>query len=518
MPLFHSSGSSGAKTGLTAVVFASGFKDEFQVARMPRCSFDNSDSDNDFAWYEEQQRQHLSEIPRQATASEGSGSPSKGLEKDPQNGQRDEEEAARVAEQAAAEVAELEALMESVEAASTRNAESNMSEVRCTVRCAEVPANEEAQECPQMSSPVLPLRTPQKRPANEETQETPQKRRRLIGKQGGCPQTETKPRPVRWVNFTHDVDYEKTTFEEFKNWVVKAEKDEGYAKFLKQLKGYGWEVCRNKWVSEHSKDPKGRSLEQKKSERLALRKEFAQKDEALKIEYAKKIKDRKEFLSQKETYGVSIRFGLDINLQASEDDDETDEGRCLCAAFCMLTYFDPKWSLKRDSWGLMDDIARFEELCQKDKYVQRIRDSVAKDVDRLKMELFALKVAYSLELCPKLFEQGKLQIHVTLILKWKQRMRYRSAEPFKLLGIEPQHVQAQQRRKEMKKADTAEPMFYYVQCPKEGMLFNDSNYKPLEDFPVNDKWLNPFLQSKKIRITNAIQELTVGIQSDIESK
>ena len=164
MPLFHSSGSSGAKTGLTAVVFASGFKDEFQVARMPRCSFDNSDSDIDFAWYEEQQRQHLSEIPRQATASEGSSSPSKSLETGPQDRQRDEEEAARIAEQAAAEVAELEALMESVEAASTRNAESNMSEVRCTVRCAEVPANEEAQECPQMNSPILPVRTPEKKP------------------------------------------------------------------------------------------------------------------------------------------------------------------------------------------------------------------------------------------------------------------------------------------------------------------------------------------------------------------
>ena len=70
----------------------------------------------------------------------------------------------------------------------------------------------------------------------------------------------------------------------------------------------------------------------------------------------------------------------------------------------------------------------------------------------------------------------------------------------------------------MKRADTPEPMFYYVQFPKEGMLFNDSNYKPFDDFPVNDKWLNPFLQSKKIRITNAIQELKVGIQSDIESK
>ena len=164
MPLFHSSGSSGAKTGLTAVVFASGFKDEFQVARMPRCSLDNEDSDVDFSWHEEQESQILLERRGQATASQGSGSPSQGLEKGPQNGQRDEEEEARIAEQAAAEVAELEALMESVDALSRRNAESSMSEVRCTVRCAGVPANEEAQECPQMNSPILPVRTPEKKP------------------------------------------------------------------------------------------------------------------------------------------------------------------------------------------------------------------------------------------------------------------------------------------------------------------------------------------------------------------
>ena len=74
------------------------------------------------------------------------------------------------------------------------------------------------------------------------------------------------------------------------------------------------------------------------------------------------------------------------------------------------------------------------------------------------------------------------------------------------------------RKKEMRRADTPEPMFYYVQCPKDGMLFHDSNYKPFEDFPDNDKWLNPFLQNKKIRVANAIQDLAVGIQSDNSRK
>ena len=119
---------------------------------------------------------------------------------------------------------------------------------------------------------------------------------------------------------------------------------------------------------------------------------------------------------------------------------------------------------------------------------------------------FAINWAYSLELCPKLFQQGKLQIHVAVVLRWNGQQKYRNGDKFKLLGVQPQHVKAQMRKKDMKRADTPEPMFYYVQCPKDGMLFHDSNYKPFQDFVVNDKWLTPFLQSQKMRVSKAVQE------------
>ena len=103
-------------------------------------------------------------------------------------------------------------------------------------------------------------------------------------------------------------------------------------------------------------------------------------------------------------------------------------------------------------------------------------------MNRLKTELFAVQWAHSMELCPKLFKQGKLQIHVTVVLKWNLKQSFRTADKFKLLGVLPQHIKAQMRKKDMKRADTCEPMFYYVQCPKDGMLFNDSNYKPFPGF------------------------------------
>ena len=50
-------------------------------------------------------------------------------------------------------------------------------------------------------------------------------------------------------------------------------------------------------------------------------------------------------------------------------------------------------------------------------------------------------------------------------------------------------------------------MFYYVQMPKFGMVLNDSNWRPFEDFQVNDKWLVPFLHAKEIDCERASKDL-----------
>ena len=49
-------------------------------------------------------------------------------------------------------------------------------------------------------------------------------------------------------------------------------------------------------------------------------------------------------------------------------------------------------------------------------------------------------------------------------------------------------------------------MFYYVQMPKVGMVMHESNWKPYRDFQVNDRWLIPFLQAKKISFKDASQD------------
>ena len=172
----------------------------------------------------------------------------------------------------------------------------------------------------------------------------------------------------------------------------------------------------------------------------------------------------------------------------------------------MLTYFDEKWAITRSPWGELDKVERIARLCQKDTYVQRLIQRVHDDVLRLGSETWAQHWAYSLELCPKLFEAGRLQLHVTVVFRWSIQYRERGAEAFKLLDCMPQNVKAQMRNPGQKRADTCEPMLYYVQCPKVGMVFNDGNFKPFEHFQVKDRWLNQFLQSKKMNFDDACQE------------
>ena len=73
-------------------------------------------------------------------------------------------------------------------------------------------------------------------------------------------------------------------------------------------------------------------------------------------------------------------------------------------------------------------------------------------------------------------------------------------------GLKPQHVQDPTSSGRGRRANNPNPMFYYVQMPKVGMVIHESNWRPYKDFQVNDRWLIPFLQAKKITVQSASQD------------
>ena len=314
---------------------------------MPRCSLDCSDDDFDLDFYADQDRDLATskqEIQRQSAASSGkSRSSDESSILNLQSGQ--EEEEARLTKQFMADVAcldELMALAYEEEASPAKNDDGDLKTTPDRKRGRSKEPNNEDAGTPKKL--VLPIRSAEE---GKDNGSTPPPRKRLLRKQtvsSGTPEPQNTPIKVKWVNFHTVTNFEETTFEEFKQWAENKEKEDTKKKTsIKDLSLYGWNCARNRYVSEHMKEKKDVGSEVESQERQKLRHQFSGLTETQKAEYAQKKKDSGELSWKKELYAICLRFGIGINRKETQDDNDV---KFLEAQFCMLTYFDPKWSLK----------------------------------------------------------------------------------------------------------------------------------------------------------------------------
>ena len=49
-------------------------------------------------------------------------------------------------------------------------------------------------------------------------------------------------------------------------------------------------------------------------------------------------------------------------------------------------------------------------------------------------------------------------------------------------------------------SNSPNPLHYYVQMPKQGMLLFKTNFAAFADFKVNPRWITGYLQSKKMTV------------------
>ena len=108
----------------------------------------------------------------------------------------------------------------------------------------------------------------------------------------------------------------------------------------------------------------------------------------------------------------------------------------------------------------LKDLKQFGWNCLRNRYVrskmQKMPDMSSEETRAARVKLrteFAIPTqwAFSVKLCPTLFSQGMLQLHVAVVFRWAQLKKVRSADTFILIGRLPQHVKAQARKAEMKK-------------------------------------------------------------------
>ena len=215
--------------------------------------------------------------------------------------------------------------------------------------------------------------------------------------------------------------------------------------------------------------------------------------------------------TNKEKYAVALAFqyGPKVVFGGGGDEQSTkeDETKWFKAQFGMFTYFSPKWKIQRKPWGSFDNIERFQTLCAEDPYVLKQWEAIDEEIMAKVAWLHVNKWAYSFELCPEQFKEGTLQLHLTVVFLFGRKMGMRTSKWMELTGgLKPQHVKDPSSGGRGRRANSPNPMFYYVQMPKVGMVMHEGNWKPYKDFQVNDRWLIPFLQAKKISLKDASQD------------
>ena len=109
------------------------------------------------------------------------------------------------------------------------------------------------------------------------------------------------------------------------------------------------------------------------------------------------------------------------------------------------------------------------------------------------------KYGAALELCTETFKnQGVLKLHLHICWKWLKQQHIRDPAAFKIDGVVPVHVKQPPRDCMGPEARNTAPMMYYLQMPKIGGVFHDSNENAFIDYSVNPRWITGWLQAKKI--------------------
>ena len=324
---------------------------------------------------------------------------------------------------------------------------------------------------------------------------TPTKRFRITGKK-----TPIKTNAVKKLILKDEYPWDSLTRDAFAAWVHDKDKSKEQHAYLKSLiklaynstRYYFLASCKKKNAS-HDNEPR----KQWKKLTPAERKAFAEK----------LVESESSAVNSKQKLAIDVCFG--INITQPEDCKESTfdkEHPYLRAKFGMFTYFAPQWNLVRKNWSL-ENINEVVAKCQEDKYVKAIQNKCADEMERLVVELDISKWAWSLELCPKALAENEITIHLTFVAKWEYQKKVYTPQRLAIFnGIAPQHVQTQKEKTQGRRADVCEPFFYYVQCPKLGMIYHVGNYRPYTDFIVKDKWLIGYLQKEKMTPKVAIED------------
>ena len=171
-------------------------------------------------------------------------------------------------------------------------------------------------------------------------------------------------------------------------------------------------------------------------------------------------------------------------------------------------------------WGVMEDIsppmtrtasARDEILdvvlkCQSSKRLLEVWQDFQKFWTKIVAKYHFQHYACAFELCATTLEDSRaVRVHAHVACRAASRVSVESASVLRWQGVEPhlgRNFSANRQR-----AAGGNACFYYLQCPKIGVVYQAANIQPFRDYLVSGEWVFNLLQSEKMTIEHAREEI-----------
>ena len=178
----------------------------------------------------------------------------------------------------------------------------------------------------------------------------------------------------------------------------------------------------------------------------------------------------------------------------------------------LLTYHHGTWVLGRPGWNFNDaaePLAAAAQACRDDPFVQNLNCELERDVLRIADQFPLDSWSVSLELCPDTFAtSGVLRLHVHLALVFCKQTRVYKAQHLSLAGAVPAHSNRTGAIafNAVRHCRNYAPLHDYLQMPKQGGVWPQTNLAVFKKCPVNPRWITTWLQSDHLTLDAARAE------------
>ena len=149
-----------------------------------------------------------------------------------------------------------------------------------------------------------------------------------------------------------------------------------------------------------------------------------------------------------------------------------------------------------------DEITEVVLRCQNSKRLLEVWQDLQKFVAKIMDKYHFNHYAVAFELCTQTLEQSRtVRVHAHLCCRSFQRVSIESPSVLAWQGTEP-HI-SRGFSASRQRAVGGNACFYYLQCPKIGVVYQAANIRPFEDYLVSGEWVFNLLQQQKVTLSDA---------------